>query len=152
MATHTREQFAWIVAQRATYVQPETICAEFVRRWKDTACNLEDVARAAREVLPEDWQKFFDEQRQAFLDAPTADKRVRIAELNRMFVVARDRLAYGQAAEFLEQIAKEEAGAYAPKGVAGKPPVAADGTDVPVEEIRVTYVDPKAPEPVAVAE
>jgi hypothetical protein len=152
MATHTREQFAWIVTQRATYVSPEAIVVEFAKRWKDTACELADVARADRDALPEDWQKFFDEQREAFLNSPTADKRVRIAELNRMFVVARDRNAIQTAAELLEQIAKEEAGAYAPKGVPGKVAPAADGSDEPIEEIRVTYVDPKAPEPVAVAE
>lgn len=148
----TREQFAWIVSQRATYVTPDAIVSEFTRRWKDTACTLEDVALTERAKLPEAWRTFFDAEREAFMNAPTADKRVRIAELNRMFVTARDRNALGTAAELLEQIAKEQADAYAPKGAAGKVPAAADGTDEPVEEIRVTIVDPKAPEPAVAAE
>jgi hypothetical protein len=143
MATHTREQFAWIVSQRATYVSPDAIVAEFVRRWKDTACSLEDVARSEREVLPEDWQKFFDEQREAFLNSPTADKRVRIAELNRMFVVARDRGAVQTAAELLEQIAKEEAGAYAPKGMAtGKGGSDNETPEFKAVEVRRSVVHP----------
>lgn len=144
MATaFTREQFVYIVSERATYVSPETIVLNFPRRWKDTACTLDDVARADRDKLPAEWQAFFDSEREAFLNAPTADKRHRVAELHRMFISARDRNAVAIAAELLEQIAKEQADAYAPKGL-GKVPAALDPAEQ-VEEIRVTYIDPPAP-------
>jgi hypothetical protein len=146
MATaFTREQFAYIVSERATYVSPEAIVLNFPRRWKDTACTLEDIGRAERDKLPAEWQAFFDSEREAFLNAPTADKRHRVAELHRMFISARDRNALAIAAELLEQIAKEQADAYAPKGAPGKGSATSLDAAEQVEEIRVTYVDPKAP-------
>ena len=146
MATvFTREQFEWIVTQHATFIPSDTIVEEFGKRWKDTACELSDVERGKRENLPEEWIEFFDRKANEFLNAPTADVRVRIGELHRMFVFARDRRAVDQASKLLAQIAGE----IAPKG-AGKPgaPGAVDPAD-PVDEIRVTIIDPKAPETVS---
>lgn len=146
MATaFTREQFAWLVAQRATFVSAEAVAQEFASKWKDTTCTLDDVARADRENLPDDWKPFFDAERENFLNAPTANREHRVAELHRMFVKARDRNALDLAAELLEQIAKEQADAYGPKG--GKPGAPLPGVDQePIEEIRVTIVDPKQPD------
>lgn len=132
MATaFTREQFAFIVAQRAAYVSPEAVITAFLKRWPDTACTPSDVETADRSNLPDDWQKYFDQQREAFLDAPTTDSRVRIAELHRMFVIARDRLALELASTFLSQIAKETGSSGASGGAIGR------------VEVQRTIVDPK---------
>lgn len=146
MLALTREQFAWIVGQRATYVLPTTIVLEYRREFKDAPpITLADVALAERNKLPPDWQEHFDAERENFLNAPTADKRVRIAELDKMFKEARDRKAVTIAADLLEQIAKEQADAYAPKGNSGKSDVPGDIPEIIA--ITRTVIDPAAPVP-----
>lgn len=137
----TREQFAWIVGQRATYVLPTTIVLEYRREFKDAPpITLADVALAERNKLPPDWQEHFDAERENFLNAPTADKRVRIAELDKMFKEARDRKAVTIAADLLEQIAKEQADAYASKSPGKGTITPPDGEEVTA--ITRTVVDP----------
>jgi hypothetical protein len=135
----THEQFAWIVSQRATFITPDAIILNFNRQFKDASpISLSDVALAERDALPAEWQEFFDKELVKFIDAPTAKLEVRVAELNRLYVSARDRGA--PCAQYLEQIAKEMAGAYAPKsGMTAK-----SRADVPAEitSITRTVVDP----------
>lgn len=136
MAAHTTEQRAFIVGQLAAYVSPSEIVTAFRAQWKDTDCTLSDVSGCIRNKLDGGWQAFFDQERETFLAAPTADKRVRVAELHRLYVFARDRQAVQLAAEFLEQIAKEESGFYAGKST----PAAPNGVEV--TKITRTIVDP----------
>lgn len=144
MAVHTQEQMAWIVQQLASYVTPETVVAEFRRLWKDTACELTDVAACDRRRLAPDWQAYFDAMREAFLDAPTADKRVRIAELHRMYVKLRDANSIDLAAKLLMQIATEK-GEIAKPGATGGGGSGAPGSDgkSPITAIELIVVDPK---------
>lgn len=159
MATSfTREQFAWIVSQRARFIPAEKIVGKFGVRWKDTACTLVDVA-GVDDVLSgtstdpnaAHWKAFFEAEREAFRDAPLADKANRIGKLNDFAMDAEARNSPDVAARFIEQIAKEVADAYTPKGSAvGKPGATAPGTEQePIEEIRVTVVDPRQPEQAA---
>lgn len=141
MAAYTTEQQAFIVRALAECVSPETIVVEFARRWKDTACTVEDVAARLRRNLPAEWQPYFDEARAQFLDAPTDDQRVRVAILNRLAMSAESRGAPDMAAKYLEQIAKEKAGFYGGKGSGGGAPTP-DGSDVPIRAITRTIVDP----------
>lgn len=138
MAAHTSEQRAFIVSQLAAYVTPATIVAEFSVRWKDTACTVEDVAACEYKHLDDAWKAYFDEAREAFLAAPTAEKRVRIAELHRLYVRERDRGA--KCEHLLEQIAKEEAGFYGGKGGPGSGPAGGE----PVVAITRTIIRPAA--------
>jgi hypothetical protein len=139
----TREQFAWIVTQRATFITPEAVVINFARQFKAQGATITpaDVAKAERDALPAEWQSFFDTELAKFLDAPTAKLEVRVAELNRLYVRERDRGA--ACAQYLEQIAKEMAGAYAPKGAPG---AKAGGEPRQITEIIETIVDP-APQP-----
>lgn len=107
MASFDQEQYAFIVRHLASYLSPVAVVAEFAARWRNTPCTLENVAALERDKLDDGWKRYFDQEREAFLSAPTADKRVRIGELNRMFTAARDRGAVGQAADLLKQIAEE---------------------------------------------
>lgn len=107
MASFDQEQYAFIVKALASYLSPPAVVAEFAARWRSTPCTLDDVAALSRDKLDDGWRAYFDQEREAFLSAPTGDKRVRIGELHRMFVIARDRGAVGQAADLLKQIAEE---------------------------------------------
>jgi hypothetical protein len=137
----TRDQYAFIVSQRATFITPDAIVAAFPRRFNGEKITLDDVAGCERDKLPPDWIAYADAELAKFLDAPTAKLEVRVAELNRMYVKERDRGA--PCAQYLEQIAKEMAGAYAPKGAVSTKP----GSDKPREitEIIETIIDPAAP-------
>jgi hypothetical protein len=137
MAKLTREQFAWMVSQRATFITPEAVVINFARQFKPATITAADVALAERDVLPAEWLAYHDKELAKFLDAPTAKLEVRVAELNRLYVRERDRGA--ACAQYLEQIAKEMAGGYAPKGSVGTKPAA---TGEPVTEIVVTVIDP----------
>jgi len=145
MATvFSREQWEFIVRKLAQYVQPETIVAEFNIKWKDTRCTADDLAPMHPNRLPADWRAFFDAERAAYLDAPTKHRDVRVALLNELVFSARARNAGFTG--YLEQIAREMADAYAPRGPGGK---VADPTadKEPITEIEWIAVPPPATEP-----
>jgi hypothetical protein len=140
MVVHTTEQRAFIVGALAAYVSPDTIVQDFATRWRNTVCARSDVMECTRDQLNDDWRAYFDREREAFLNAPTADRRVRLGELHRLFVTARDRGASGVAAELLEQIAKEQSGYYAGKGGVSGNDAVPDGELI--TSITRTIVDP----------
>lgn len=140
MAALTREQFAYIVGQRAIGITPSAIVAGFIRDFKPATCTLDDVALAERSNLPPDWQKFFDAELAKFLDAPTANRAYRVALLNEKILAERARGAKFE--HLVEQVAKEMADAYAPKGTPGKMDVPAPGEKPIDSSITWKIVDP----------
>lgn len=125
---HTAEQRAFIVRALAQFYPPPRIAADFAGRWRDTACTIEDVnAHDPRfgVILPPELDALFKVERERILvnpyAAPTADQRVRLIELHRMFEEARDRSATSLAAELLEQIATETGGSGGKGGKGGAP-------------------------------
>jgi hypothetical protein len=116
---HTTEQMAFIVQRLAEYASPDVIALEFSVKFRNVPCALADVRACERDRLTPEWQAVFDRAREAFLAAPTADSRVRVAELHRMFVAARDRNAVTQAAELLAQIKGETEGSPGGSSPAG---------------------------------
>lgn len=139
MSVHTQEQKAFIVRSLATYVSPDAIVKEFAQHWKDTACTHEDVAACERGYLEADWVVFFDRTRMQFLDAPTADRRIRIALLHKMAMENYERRAYDQAAKLIKQIAEEQGGVFEGKNGSGS---GASGAGEPIVSITRTIVDP----------
>jgi hypothetical protein len=133
MAVHTTEQRAHIVRGLAAYDSLIEIIATFKVTWPDTACTALDVETCDRPKLDSAWCEYFDEQREKFLDAPTADRRVRIAELNWWYKKARARGAFGEAVRCLELIDTMDTG---PSG--GAPGEA-------VATITRTIIDPACP-------
>jgi hypothetical protein len=117
MAAQTTEQRAFIIWSIANCVEPETIVIQFNKRWKSTTpCSIGDIGACDPRRLTGDWKKYFDQEREIFLDAPAADKRVRMALLNR--VILRLESVGGDNASLLkalELMAKEDAGFFVPK-------------------------------------
>lgn len=137
MASLTTEQYEFIVCQLAAYTSPEPIVIAFTTKWRGVPITVDDVQACRREKISPEWQAIFDAAREAHLNAPTADKRVRIAELHRLFVKERDRGASSSAAALLLQISAEaEEGGSEP---GGNGPAGA----CPVTAIEVIVVDPK---------
>lgn len=153
MATHTEEQRVFIVRRLAVFDAPEEIIADFKRHWPTTDCQPVDIAAndPRRALCDEKLIAVFNSRRKTFLEsnalaAPTSDQQVRLIELHNMFRIARDRNALEMAADFLEQIAKEQAGFY--EGKSNKPKTNTDPLGQ-VTSITYTIIDPVKTEPVA---
>lgn len=146
-ATHTTEQRAFIIQRLVRKQSPDTIVAEFARRFKGVTCTAEDVAACERRVLPADWQAYFDYAREEYLDAPASAQEFRIAMLSETALHAKERGAIDPMFRALEMIAKEQGvGAYAKAGGKVEQP-GAPGTAEPVVTITRTIVYPAAPAP-----
>lgn len=122
MTQHTTEQRAFIIYGLANCFDPDRIVHDFNKRWKiDPPCTIGDVGACDPRRLTGDWLAYFNSERESFLMAPTADKKVRMALLNRTILRLE---AYGGAdATFLlramELMAKEDAGFFVPKAAPG---------------------------------
>lgn len=117
---HTTEQRAFIIWSLANCVEPETIVIRFNQRWKTNppSCSIGDIGACDPRRLTGDWKKYFDQEREIFLDAPASDKRVRMALLNRL--ILRLESVGGDNANLLkamELLAKEDAGFFVPKAI-----------------------------------
>lgn len=121
---HTAEQRAFIIWSLANCVQPETIVDNFNRRWKtEPPCGIGDIAVCDPRRLAGEDLVYFNVERENFLQAPTADKRVRMALLNRVIIDMESRGAYradpSGLVKLMELQAKEDAGFFAPKVTPG---------------------------------
>lgn len=149
--SHTALQREFIVRRLAAFDQPREIATLFAAMFPDTACNENDVwATDPRITLvaPELHALFLSERARIVADkdsAVYADQNARLIVLSKDVDRYRSNNEAANARVVLRQIA-EECGAVGGKG-AGKPDKAMPVGE-PITEIRVTYVDPKAPEPV----
>ncbi len=139
----TREQFRFIVEQRAIAITPDTVVINFGRQFKPATCTLDQVNMAAeRDVLPVEWQKVWDDALRRFMNAPTSSREYRVALLHEKAMSERSRGAKFE--HLIEQIAKEMADAYAPKGAPGKGAAAGGQPGDKLADSSITWkiVDP----------
>lgn len=149
----TQAQREFIVRKLAAFEMPQAIAAALAAVFPGATCNENDIlANDPRTavVSPELHAMFLAERERVLLDprsAPFADQRARLIALsNQAEFYGNNRQPVEQRTVF-RHIAEELGGMVTGKGgKAGTPPPV---TGEPIEEIRVTYVDPKAPEPAA---
>lgn len=141
MAVHTKEQRAFIVLRLARFDSATEIIAAFCAKWKDTTCDVLDVAACDPQrgaiIDPELWEQFKAERARILADpgtAPTSDKNVRLRWLHRAADLARNNNQVALMAELLAQIADEQ-------GASGDTPA---GGELPIVSItrRVVYPEP----------
>jgi hypothetical protein len=148
---HTKEQREFIVRRLAQFETPRDICLAFVASFPDVKCAEQDVIASDPRisVVPFDLFTLFRSETAAYLaqDPLFADQRARIHAMSKQAEFAIARGAPAESRTIFRQIA-EELGVVAGKG--GAKAALAPGKDAePIAEIRVTYVDPKPPEPAA---
>jgi hypothetical protein len=147
MVAHTKEQREFIVRRLAGFESPPDIAESFVARWRTTACDLPDILALdpARNLIDPDLQALWQAERARVIAdpslSPTADKRVRLLELHRMFEKARNRNLLDQASNLLAQIGVE-VGDLSGKGGPGAGPSGPAGGP-PISAIELIVVDPK---------
>src|SRR4051812_17349393 len=107
MAAHTTEQRAFIVGKLAAYITPEAIVQDFPARFRGSTCTLADVEACDPARLDPAWRTYFDSQRAAYLNPPTASRQHRIAFLHRLLVESDARKATDTSMRLLAQIASE---------------------------------------------
>jgi hypothetical protein len=120
----TQEQRAFIIWSIAHCKEPEHIVYSFNERWKaKPPCTIGDVGACDPKRLTGDWLAYFNEERETFLAAPTTDKRIRMALLNRVIMDLESRGMYRTDPkgflQAVELMAKEDAGFFAPKALPG---------------------------------
>jgi hypothetical protein len=135
-------QYRFIVEALAEGESPAWIVSEFVRRWPGIALDIPDIAAYRRERLELAWRDVFDARRAEFEAAASLkDKTFRIAFLDKLAKEARLHGKYEDTRKILEQIAKEEADAYAVKPNGTQP--ASGGDTGSIVAITRTVIDPK---------
>ena len=114
MASHTKEQRRFIICRLAAHYTPSEIVALFAVHWRDTRCDIADVASCDPRLmsLPPDDEALFKTERKRIEEnyeefAPTARRPVRLIGLHRMYEKARDNNQVSTAAALLAQIAIE---------------------------------------------
>jgi hypothetical protein len=154
--SHTKDQRKFILTLLAYGYPPEIICAKFRVKWRDTACVADDVHTCDPLIVALNFDehtiykaahKFAEENPE--LIAPRLNPIKRQIALEIMGTDCYERRAYDQAAKYFEQLAKEQAGAYAPKPTPGKVGGADGEKAEPIAAIVRKVIDPKLPEPVA---
>ena len=140
---HTKDQRKWIIERLAYGYTAEVICRKFMIRFADTKCAPDDVYRCDPSIVllsPEEFEaftaavRFADENPEMI--APALDPVRRQISLVLMAEHERDRGAFDAAAKYYEQVAKEQAGAYAPKGAK---PSSTDSKDKSGDDGTITW-------------
>lgn len=139
----------FIVKRLAAFYTPSVICQQLVAQF-GLKCNENDILAndpTTSVVSPELFILFRTEREKILTDPssdPYTDQKARLVLLGHMVDCYKNNNRLPDARAVLKQIA-EELGVVGGKGAAGKAAVAAavPASD-PVEEIRVTIVDPKA--------
>lgn len=142
MSAHTKEQRGFIIRRLAAHYTPAEIVAMFAVHWRDTRCEVADIAACDPRVtlLPPDEDAAFRAERKRIEEnyedvAPTARRAVRVIGLHRMYEKARENNQVSTAAALLAQIALET-------GTAGEMKAGEK-----IARITRTIIDPKATEP-----
>lgn len=140
----TQEQRAFIIWSLAHCKDPDSIVYDFNKRWNPKPpCATADVGACGPRRLTGEWLDYFNQEREAFLDAPTTDKRVRMALLNRVITDLESRRADPKSLlAAIELMAKEQADFFKPKAAAAGVQVVAA-----VTSIQRTIIDPAVPAP-----
>lgn len=143
---HTLEQKQFIVRKLAAFEPPRAIVAAFTAVYRDTRCDENDVLaldqKSGALLSPDLFSLFLSERERIMLDptaAPFADQRARLIVLSRQAERYENNNQPAEARAVFRQIA-EEMGLVGGKGASK---ASAPGKDAePIDEIRVTYVDP----------
>lgn len=116
MAILTGEQRYFIVTRLATFEPYADVIADFSLQFPGFVCTVLDVINcdpARGRMRDPTLLAIFDDRRKAYLEseytAPSADRRVRIAELDRLAAWFKNNNQPMAQARILEQIAKEQA-------------------------------------------
>lgn len=150
--THTAAEKAFIVRKLAAFEPPRAIVAAFAAVFPQSTCNENDVLATDPEttvVAPELLMLFKTERERVLLDpgsAVFADQAARLIALSNQAKFYAGNNQFGEMREVLRQIAAEQG--IGVKGGPAKTAAPAGTGQEPIEEIRVTIVDPK-PAPVA---
>lgn len=145
----TTEQKEFIVRKLAAFYTPRDIAQQLVAKFPGLKCNENDIlANDPRvTVVPFELFTLYRTERERVLDdpdsAPFAEQKARLIALSRQAERYESNNQPAEARQVYRQIA-EETGVIGAKG-AGKVPAVATPAVEQIEEIRVTYVDPKAP-------
>jgi hypothetical protein len=145
VAAHTAEQKRFIVLRLAAFETPRDIAIAFATRFKDTACNENDVLASDPRIAvvePDLYKLFYDERKRIVEDpnaAPFAEQRARLIVLSRQAERYENNNQFAEARAVFRQIA-EELGLIGPKG---KPIPAVGETIEEVTRITRTIIDPK---------
>lgn len=149
----TQPQREFIVKKLAAFEMPQAIAAALAAVFPGASCNENDILACdprTAVVSPELHTLFLAERERVLLDprsAPFADQRARLIALsNQAEFYGNNRQPVEQRTVF-RHIAEELGGMVSGKG--GKAGAASTPTAEVVDEIRITIVDPKPPEPVA---
>jgi hypothetical protein len=141
MAIATQDQMKFVVRELAWGGTPSEVVKEFAREHKGFKCELADVLACLPRYLAPGWRAYFDEQFELYLAAPLADRRVRLAEVNRLYFRERERGA--KCEHYIELAEKIDSGFFSKAGKAK--PAVLPGTAEPVATITRTIVYPVAP-------
>lgn len=150
--SHTAAEKAFIVRKLAAFEPPRAIVAAFAAIFPQSTCNENDVLATDPEttvVAPELLMLFKTERERVLLDpgaAVYADQMARLIALSNQAKFYSGNNQFGEMREVLRQIAAEQG--IGVKGAPAKSAPPAGSDQEPIEEIRVTYIDPK-PAPVA---
>jgi hypothetical protein len=142
------EQQEFVVRQLAAFYTPRDIATAFVARFAGIKFNEHDVMKfdPRKNVLAPELFMLFRRERERVLDdpetAPYAEQKARLILLSNMVDSYKNNNQLAEARSVMQQIATEQG--IGPKA-AGKPAAPATAPSEPIEEIRVTIVDPKSP-------
>lgn len=146
MAVHTPVQKEFIVRRLAAFETARAITIAFQANFPDTKCSEQDVIAADPRVsvVSPELYAIFKAESASFLEQNPlfADQRARLHVMSKQVEDALSRGDQAAVRTIFRQIA-EETGVVAGKG--GKLAPAASTPVEPIEEIRVTYIDPKVP-------
>jgi hypothetical protein len=151
--SHTAAQKAFIVRKLAAFEAPRAIAAAFAAVFPDTSCNENDILALDPDNAAQSFELhtlFMDTRKRVLADpdsAPFAAQQARLIALSNQAKFYAGNNQFGEQRAVLRQIAEEQGAIGASsKTKPGAAPVAAEQ----IEEIRVTYIDPKPPEPATV--
>lgn len=146
---HTTEQREFIVRRLAAFETPKDIAVAFAARFRDTACNEDDVRATDPRlavVSPDLYSLFASERERVLLDptaAPFTEQRARLIVLSRQAERYENNNQPAEARAVFRQIA-EELGVVAGGKGTGKGKQDAP-TGPPVASITRTIIDPVIP-------